>query len=265
MLFILFIIIILVFIIYLVKNKIQIKFHTFLKKGFSPNKDIFGIYCYCGKQGSGKTYSINEFIRDVLPKYDMPLFANMGSLIDIDYTYINGIEDLLDLRSKTNICIVYDEIFTEISKLLKTDNKKAKDILDFLSQMRKRKMIMLTSCQEWRLLPLYFRLYCRYQINCSLKRVPFFKGILIKNIINADNIKWDDLEQDFVGELISNTITHTRLEIANSYDTYEQIGKYATNIKHQSNDSPIVLNDVDNDFWDNYNFTINDFEESELK
>lgn len=73
------------------------------------------------------------------------------------------------------------------------------------------------------------------------------------------------MEQDFVGELISNTITHTRLEIANSYDTYEQIGKYATNIKHQQNDNAhdtVVLNDVDNDFWDNYSFSIEDFDKS---
>ena len=32
----------------------KIKFRTFLKKGFSPKRGRFGVYCYCGKQGSGK-------------------------------------------------------------------------------------------------------------------------------------------------------------------------------------------------------------------
>ena len=32
----------------------KIKFKTFLRKGFAPKRGRFGIYCYCGKQGSGK-------------------------------------------------------------------------------------------------------------------------------------------------------------------------------------------------------------------
>ena len=40
----------------------KVKFKTFLRKGFAPKRGRFGIYCYCGKQGSGKTYSAVEFL-----------------------------------------------------------------------------------------------------------------------------------------------------------------------------------------------------------
>ena len=43
---------------YCIKNKIKVKFKTFLKKGFKINKGIYGIYCYCGFQGNGKTSKI---------------------------------------------------------------------------------------------------------------------------------------------------------------------------------------------------------------
>ena len=40
---------------YCITNKIRIKFKTFFKKGFKVKKGIYGIYCYCGFQGNGKT------------------------------------------------------------------------------------------------------------------------------------------------------------------------------------------------------------------
>ena len=210
--------------IFLVK-KVKIKWRTFFEKGFKPNKNIYGIYCYCGKQGSGKTLSITEYCNDKIDSKNSKniLFMNLKSYNKKDYVYLKDLKDLLKLRNRTDIVIVFDEIFTEITKLSKLDQETMKSVMDFLSQMRKRRIILLTSCQEWRLLPLYFRLYCRYQINCRLIKVPFFGGILIKNIIDGDNIKWSDEEQDFVGELIENTISHTRLSVANSYDTYETI------------------------------------------
>lgn len=155
------------------------------------------------------------------------------------------------IRYKTDIVIVFDEIFTEISKLVKIDSQTAKDIMDFLSQMRKRRIVLLTSCQEWRLLPLYFRLYCRYQINCRLVRIPFIGGILIKNIIDGDNIKWDEQEQDFVGELIENTISHTRLSVANSYDTYETISNIVPQTKEEIPQPSLSIPSFDVDFLEN--------------
>lgn len=262
---ILFIILILMFCLfcYLVRNKVKIKWRTFKEKGFSPTIGKYGVYCYCAKQGGGKTLSCVGYLYE---NRDKVIYANLKSIDSsvIPYTYINGIDDLLKLRAEHDIIIFFDEIFTEISKLLKNDNKKAKDIMDFLSQMRKRRIILLTTCQEWRLLPLYFRLYVRYQVNCRTIKLPLIKGITIKNFIDGDNIKWDELEQDFVGELIENTVEHTRLKIANLYDTYEQIGEFSNYTSKPSvgslepHDKADLLNlkreevsKIDTDIWDN--------------
>lgn len=237
--FILFLIII-ILIVFLIKQKIRIKFKTFFQRGFNPEINQFGVYCYCAKQGGGKTLSCVSYLYENRTK---ELYANLKSINSavIPYHYISNLDDLLKLRGKRNIIIFFDEIFTEISKIIKTDPTRAKAIMDFLSQMRKRGIILLTTCQEWRLLPLYFRLYVRYQVNCKIIKLPFIGGIIIKNFINGDNIKWDDQEQDFVGELFANVVEHTRLKISKLYDTYEQIGEFSNYSQNQSQAEPQAL------------------------
>lgn len=249
---------------FLFSHKIHIKWKTFKEKGFSPNISKYGVYCYCGKQGSSKTLNCISYLYE---NRDKIIYANLKSINSdvIPYNYINGLDDLLKLRSEHDIIIFFDEIFTEISKILKNDNRKAKDIMDFLSQMRKRRIILLTTCQEWRLLPLYFRLYVRYQVNCRMIKLPFIGGIVIKNFIDGDNIKWDEIEQDFVGELLENVVEHTSLKIANLYDTFEQIGEYSNyttqpadvGSKEHHNQAELLelkkdelMQKIDKEFWD---------------
>ena len=167
---------------------------------------------------------------------------------------------MLKLRGEHDIVIFYDEIFTELTKFSKINT----DVLDFLSQMRKRRIIFLTTAQEWAEIPLTFRRYCRYQINCKLIRIPIFKGILIKNFMDAENMKWSNDDNDFVAPLIENTVSHLQIKVADSYDTFEQIGKFShssssgevleTSLEEKST-SPIggdrgepELN-IDFDFW----------------
>ena len=57
--------------------------------------------------------------------------------------------------------------------------------------------------------------------------IPLFGFIQIKTIVDGDNIKWDELEQDFVGETINTIIEKAQLSIANLYDTFETIGTYS--------------------------------------
>lgn len=243
---------------YFWKNKIHIKWKTFLKKGFKPNRGIFGIYCYCGKQGSGKTYSVIEFLEN---NKDKKIYANLTSINSdiIPYTYINGFSDLLSLRSEHDVIIFYDEIFTELTKYSKINT----DVLDFLSQMRKRRIIFLTTAQEWGEIPLTFRRYCRYQINCRLIRLPIFKGILIKNFMDAENMHWSNDDNDFVAPLIENTITHTQKFIANLYDTFEQIGKFSKSSVTSSDTVPLREETVEEENIPDLQFW-NDLEDKEV-
>lgn len=225
---ILFFIFIVFIIFYIIQNKVIIKWKTLNKKSFKSNSGKFGIYCVCGKQGSGKTLTCLGYLVDNINNANLPMYCNMKSISNtINYTYIDNLKDMLKLRDKTDILIFFDEIFTEISKLFKEDKQLAKDILDFLSQMRKRRILLYTTCQEWRLLPLYFRLYVRYQVKCKMFYIPLFGSIQVKTIVDGDNIKWDELEQDFVGETINTIIEKAQLSIANLYDTFETIGTYS--------------------------------------
>lgn len=207
--------------------KVRIKFRTFLKKGFLPVRGKFGIYCYCGAQGRGKTYSVVEYLLD--NKKNIEVFCNIDGIQGINYHYYTGFEELVELKHKLDddtleydknkqLVFVYDEIFTELQR----GSKLGKEVLDFLCQMRKRKIIFLTTAQYWSEIPITFRKFCRYEIDCKMYNF-LFVGILLKHFRDAEQMKWDDQEQDFVAPLISNTITKCRKSIANSYDTFLRI------------------------------------------
>ena len=210
---------------YCFSNKIKIKWKTFFKKGFRPIRGDFGVYCYDGKQGKGKTYSLVEFLQDNKERF--LTFCNIKNIYGIDYTHYTGFEQLMAIKrfidspnfhTDKQIVIVYDEIFTELQK----QSKLSKDVLDFLCQMRKRKIIFLTTAQEWAEIPLTFRRFCRYRINCNM--IPFFgTGILIKTFYDAENMKWSNDEQEHIAPLVETTVSHTRKNIADSYDTFLRI------------------------------------------
>ena len=163
--------------------------------------------------------SVVKFLHDHA-KNNAIIYCNMKSINPdlIPYKYINGLEELLNLRSEHDIIIFFDEIFTEIMK----GDKLTKPVLDFLCQMRKRKIIFLTTCQEWAELPLTYRRFCRYQIDCKMKPF-FFTGFLIKTFKDAENMKWSNDEQEHVAPIVETTITKCRKFVADSYDTFLRI------------------------------------------
>ena len=62
------------------------------------------------------------------------------------------------------------------------------------------------------------RRYCRYQIECNI-----LFWFLLKRIYDAEQLKWNQEENDYVAPLIELTISKLNLETAKSYDTFEQI------------------------------------------
>lgn len=211
----------LIIVFYCVNNKIHIKFKTFLRRGFAPKRGKFGVYCYCGKQGQGKTYSVVEFL---LKHTDKKIYANLKSLKGVDYTAISGIDGLLALRKEHDCIIFFDEIFTILSKKnsSRLSKKEVNQVLDFLSQMRKRQIIFITTAQEWLEIDMTLRRYCRYQINCRMFNF-FGLGILIKQFNDAENMKWSNDDNEYVAPLLETTVSKCNFYIAKSYDTYEQI------------------------------------------
>ena len=224
-----------------VKNKLKIKIKTFFKKGFKVRKGIYGIYCYCGFQGDGKTYSCVEYVKD--NENDILLFSNVeiGGFKN-NYVQYSGFKEMLVLRdaidwaksrgnnfiifkgNKINcdfekqIVFIYDEIFSELQRGSKLDT----NVLDFITQMRKRGFILLTTAQIWSDIPITWRRLTRFQIDCKMRNILGL-NILIKKFYDAEQMKWSNDDQDFIAPIISTTITHTRKFIADSYDTYQLI------------------------------------------
>ena len=208
-------IIVLIIAIFIKFRHTKIKFKTFFKKGFAPKRGKFGVYCYCGKQGSGKTYSAVEFI---LNNSNLPIYSNVSTIKGVKYIYFSGFDNLLKLRNQHDCIIFYDEIFTALTKSSRINT----DVLDFLSQMRKRRIIFITTAQEWLEINITLRRYCRYQIECQMLNILGL-GILVKRMYDAEQLKWSNDDNEYVAPLIETTISKCNLSVANSYDTFEQI------------------------------------------
>lgn len=218
-----------------VLSKYEVKWSTLFKPGFVPNNDEFGVYCYCGKQGRGKTYSVVEYlllVRDKIfrlrkngadsnckeyVKRKKKIYANVESIKGVEYTYIKNFKELLAIEDYDCI-IVFDEIFSAMTK----NTKMNEEIMEFLSQMRKRRNIFITTAQEWSEIHITFRRYCRYQIECNMKSYWKF-GLLFKKFYDAELLKWDNEYMDWVAPLHKMTISKCLKSVALSYDTYERI------------------------------------------
>ena len=235
-----------------IKYKVRIKIKTFFRRGFAPKRGEFGLYVYDGKQGKGKTYSLVEYLLD--NKNNIEVFSNIADIKNINYTLYNGFSGLIEIKHKLDnhelvydeekqLVIIYDEIFTELQRYSKLN----KEVIDFLCQMRKRKIIFLTTAQEWAEIPLSFRRFCRYEIQCNM--INFFGiGILIKRFGDAEQMKWDEEQQEHICPIISTTITKCRRFIANSYNTYLRISTCPEESTKLSSRS--VEETIDKTIWD---------------
>lgn len=226
-----FIIFILLFLIIykVIVDKIHIDFKSFFRKGFKKLDNKFGLFCYTGKQGKGKTYSAIKFITNQKLKYGYTILTNVKSFNKFqDTLYFEKIDDIIDYcvgfkENDKNILIFFDEIFTILEKQTKINKK----ILSFLSQLRKRKIIFVTTAQEWSEINITFRRYVRYQISCNMISLPFSKTAIIFNSINdGDLIRWNNDTQDFEAPRISANLSKGNFDVINSYDTYETIATH---------------------------------------
>lgn len=196
----------------------------FLKDGFQKIDNKFGLFCYCGKQGKGKTYSAIKFCIDRKVKEDYKIITNVKSFnVFEDTLYIPNILDIISYckeHEDEKKIIFFDEIFT----ILEKNTKINKDILSFISQLRKRKIIFITTAQEWSEINITFRRYCRYQIDCNMFSIPLLHTAFLFNSINdGDQIRWDNDSQEFIAPRISANFSKCNKSIIDAYDTFETI------------------------------------------
>jgi len=202
----------------LVRSKIHIDFRSFIQPTLPLALGTFGVYCFTGKQGSGKTYSLNKFIRRHAK--GKKIYSNL-TFKGLKYTKLNSVKELLALADQRECYIVYDEIFTLMQKTTRFND----DIMEFLTQQRKQENIFITTAQEWLELPITFRRFVRIQIECITRPLGRFGGILTEKYYNAYEMKWDNLENEYIAPLITSKISKYEKKYMESYDTFERIRK----------------------------------------
>lgn len=215
-----------IFIYYIVSNHIHIDWRSLFKKGFAKNDNYFGLYCYTGKQGTGKTYSsVNFLIKNKLQN-NYIIITNVKSFnVFNDTIYMDKIDDIINYildheNDGKKYIIFFDEIFTILEKKTAINKK----ILSFISQLRKRKIIFITTAQEWSEINITFRRYVRFQVSCNMFSVPLInRAFLINKVNDGDAIRWNNDLQDFIAPTISTNFMKGNLEIIQSYDTFETI------------------------------------------
>lgn len=229
-----------IFVVYLIYLKFSLKLSvdlkTFFRKGFKKIDNKFGLFCYCGKQGSGKTYSAVKFCIDRKLSDNSVIITNVKSFnIFSDTIYITDISkliqyvikycDSLPVEEYPNIIIFFDEIFTILEKSTKIN----KEILSFISQLRKRHIIFVTTAQEWLEINVTFRRYVRFQIDCKMLSFPILRTAIVLNEVNdGEQLHWDKDSNEYVAPRVATNFSKGNRSIIESYDTFETISTTTT-------------------------------------
>ena len=200
---------------------------SFFRRSIKAKRGLYGTYAFCGPQGKGKTTNLVKYCLDKNKK--IYVISNVWMNGIERFNYIEDFESIYKWLEKIDkkevniedrqIVIIYDEIFTLMTKNAKMN----KEIMSFLCQLRKRKIIFLTTCQSWAELPLSFRRLCRFEIDCNILNLPLMKSILIAIYKDAERMKWDEVEQDHVAPIVWTKIAMFNKRVAEAYDTRQLI------------------------------------------
>ena len=196
-------------------------------RGASKKQTIyFGLYCYTGKQGTGKTYSAVNFLIKNKILHNYVIITNVTSFnVFPDTIYMTNINEIIDFMvehesDENKYILFFDEIFTVLEKKTAINKK----ILSFISQLRKREIIFVTTAQEWSEINITFRRYVRFQVSCNMFALPIGKiAFLINKVNDGDGIKWDNDQQDWIAPTIATNFMKGNQSVIDSYDTFETI------------------------------------------
>lgn len=187
--------------------------------------------------GKGKTYSAIKFCIDRKLATNCVIYTNVTSFkVFSDTVFITDINDLIDTviaycdslsnDEQPNLVIFFDEIFTILEKGTKINSK----ILSFISQLRKRKIVFVTTAQEWLEINITFRRYVRFQIDCNMISLPITNNAFLINAVNdGEQLHWDNMVNEYVAPRISTNISKGNLSIIQSYDTFETVQVSSSN------------------------------------
>lgn len=206
------------------RNKIVFRFDTLFRKGFKRIQDMYGVYCWIGKQGDGKTLSVLDWLIEKTKRTDRKIITNVYSFYNshkdiciYEKSFYQIIENFNNGTYTREYIIFYDELFTLLEK-----GKLQKNILGFISQLRKRGIYLVTTVQEWLDINVTFRRYCRFYVECKMYD-KFGCAWSVNQIHNGYEMKWNNEINEYESPIIKTTIKKCSKAIADSYDTNEVI------------------------------------------
>lgn len=190
----------------------------------NANRGVFpyhGVYCFCGKQGSGKTLSAVRMVSNVFLDFpDVYLVTNVNINTDI-LAHIPK-ENIIPFERYYQLFFNYNKptifLIDEAHLLFNSLESKNADVNMFqvISQNRKRKRVFILTSQVFNRL----QLVMREQINTIIPCVTWFK-YLTHGIVYHDFEKQKD---ELVGKKeFSYTFSHNRKIHYQMYDTNQTI------------------------------------------
>jgi len=184
-----------------------------------PNDfDYYGLHMFCGRQGSGKTIAIVQFLLRLQKQYpELKVHTNMGYKYQDDR--ITHWKQVVERTNGTKGCVeVIDEIQAWFSSLQSKDFPP--EMLSEISQQRKQRKMLIGSAQVFSRIAKPIREQTTY-----VYMPKTFLGCL--TIVRKTRPEfWDDENQTFKKYEGTYFFIHSK-EIRDAYDTYERIGQYS--------------------------------------
>lgn len=188
---------------------------------------LSGAIQFCEEQSIKHGYEIITNVKSYaktleLQKRSFKFYDNLEDMIE----YVQGLD-----TNNHPVIIFFDEIFTTLSK----SGSLKKFFLSFLSQLRKRRILLITTAQEWSEINITFRRYVRFQVVPNMFPLPFSKiAFMLKDINDGDLIHWDNDAQDFIAPTIERSFQKCPLDIIKLYDTFETINTSSSSLTNNS-------------------------------
>lgn len=192
-------------------GKLKIDTESFLKKGVKRlPQDNFGVYCFCGHQGTGKTLSAVKYAYEV--QNNRKIWANFN----LNLPNVQRFHNLSDIWDNTdeNQLFIIDEVFKKYTKNSRVD----KEFLSWLMQSRKSKRVVILIAQFWAELPLTLRRTCKRTITSHS-----LGNLQLNTWGDAEQMSWSDTEQDFVCPTTGFELFKRNKIICNLYNTNERV------------------------------------------
>lgn len=208
---------------------LKIDFKSFFRRGFKKVDSPHGLICFtrCSTV-HGKTYSSVSLLKKLVNNNNYTIITNVKSLKGFkNIIYFSDIADVINFINNNyeqgKYIIFFDEIFSVMERNIQR-HKSNDNIKTFISQLRKREMFLITTAQIWSKIDIELRKMCRFQVSCKMIKMPFSKrAVVINNINNGYEIKWDSMENDFIAPRIQTNVSKGLYAVINSYDSWEII------------------------------------------